>query len=261
MKINNLEDGITLANLTGYGLTSALESLNEDEQIIWKNKIKAGNLYINRPTTGAIVCRQPFGGMNRSAFGTGIKAGGVNYIYQFLQFENINLDNKTPNYLEIFTKYFSKEIDYADIPGQSNITRFLKTDNIAIRATESSNIDDIKAIIIAAKLCVTNVYLSLESEKILELLKSSNEKISQYVKIEIESKEKFINKASNFKRIRIIPSNEDHSEIYNAAAKTGITIIADPIIYNGRIELLNYLQEQSISNNYHRFGHAVSLKN
>ena len=101
----------------------------------------------------------------------------------------------------------------------------------------------------------------MESEKILELLKSSNEKISQYVKIEIESKEKFINKTSNFKRIRIIPSNEDLSEIYNEAAKTGITIIADPIIYNGRVELLNYLQEQSISNNYHRFGHVVSLKN
>ena len=59
MKISNLQEGIEIANSTGYGLTSALESLNEEEQFIWKNSIKAGNLYINRPSTGAIVERQP----------------------------------------------------------------------------------------------------------------------------------------------------------------------------------------------------------
>ena len=254
MKINNLEEGIKLANLTNYGLTSALESLNEEEQIIWKSKIKAGNLYINRPTTGAIVGRQPFGGMNKSSFGTGIKAGGINYIYQFLHFQNVNPNNKINNYSEIFSKYFSKEIDYTNIPGQSNINRFLKIDNIAIRAANSSNIKDIKNIITAAKLCVTNVYLSLENERVLEELTSDGD-IAKYVKIEVESKERFINKASNFKRIRIVPSNEDLSAIYKEATKTGIPIINDSVIYNGRVELLNYLQEQSISNNYHRFGH------
>ena len=49
--------------------------------------IRAGNLYINRPTTGAIVLRQPFGGMGRSCVGPGIKAGGPNYVAQFMEFE------------------------------------------------------------------------------------------------------------------------------------------------------------------------------
>ena len=46
----------------------------------------AGNLYINRGTTGAIVLRQPFGGMGRSVFGPGLKAGGPNYVAQFITF-------------------------------------------------------------------------------------------------------------------------------------------------------------------------------
>ena len=47
----------------------------------------AGNLYINRVTTGAVVLRQPFGGMGKSAFGPGIKAGGPNYVAQLMDFE------------------------------------------------------------------------------------------------------------------------------------------------------------------------------
>ena len=50
------------------------------------SSIRAGNLYINRPTTGAIVLRQPFGGMGKSSVGPGIKAGGPNYVVPLMQF-------------------------------------------------------------------------------------------------------------------------------------------------------------------------------
>ena len=53
---------------------------------MWTEGIRAGNLYVNRSTTGAIVHRQPFGGMGKSAFGAGIKAGGPNYTAQFMRF-------------------------------------------------------------------------------------------------------------------------------------------------------------------------------
>ena len=62
MKVKNLEQAIARVNETGYGLTSGLESLDDREQAIWTEAIRAGNLYINRGTTGAIVLRQPFGG-------------------------------------------------------------------------------------------------------------------------------------------------------------------------------------------------------
>ena len=77
--IENLQQGINWVNSLDYGLTSGLQSLDEGEQKLWKDSIMAGNLYINRGITGAIVNRQPFGGMKLSAFGGGVKAGGPNY--------------------------------------------------------------------------------------------------------------------------------------------------------------------------------------
>ena len=47
-------------------LQAALSSLDEREHELWKSRVLAGNLYINRGTTGAVVLRQPFGGMGKS---------------------------------------------------------------------------------------------------------------------------------------------------------------------------------------------------
>ncbi|HSP75028.1 MAG TPA: aldehyde dehydrogenase family protein, partial [Cryobacterium sp.] len=65
------------------GLTSGLHSLDPAELAEWLDTIEAGNLYVNRGITGAIVQRQPFGGWKRSAVGPGTKAGGPNYLYGF----------------------------------------------------------------------------------------------------------------------------------------------------------------------------------
>ena len=66
MRFEKLSEAVALVNQTGYGLTSGLESLDEREWDYWKEHIRAGNLYINRVTTGAVVLRQPFGGMGKS---------------------------------------------------------------------------------------------------------------------------------------------------------------------------------------------------
>ena len=100
MKAKNLEEAIRLVNQTGYGLTSGLESLDDREQKIWIDSIHAGNLYVNRSTTGAIVLRQPFGGMGKSAFGPGIKAGGPNYVAQLMRFRDVEIPAKTAGTLD-----------------------------------------------------------------------------------------------------------------------------------------------------------------
>ncbi|MHC4165275.1 MAG: proline dehydrogenase family protein, partial [Planctomycetota bacterium] len=66
MRADNLDHAIEIANQTGYGLTAGLESLDERERGVWQERIRAGNLYVNRVTTGAIVQRQPFGGVGKS---------------------------------------------------------------------------------------------------------------------------------------------------------------------------------------------------
>ena len=92
MRFEDLAEAIDLVNQTGYGLTSGLQSLDDREQQQWLADIRAGNLYINRTTVGAIVLRQPFGGMGKSAFGPGIKAGGPNYVAQFMDLADADGD-------------------------------------------------------------------------------------------------------------------------------------------------------------------------
>ena len=58
MRFTNLREAVALVNQTGYGLTTGLESLDEREWDYWLEHIRAGNLYVNRVTTGAIVLRQ-----------------------------------------------------------------------------------------------------------------------------------------------------------------------------------------------------------
>lgn len=80
MTAETLEEAIAIQNQIEYGLTAGLHSLNSEELGIWLDTIQAGNLYVNRGITGAIVQRQPFGGWKKSAVGAGTKAGGPNYL-------------------------------------------------------------------------------------------------------------------------------------------------------------------------------------
>jgi RHH-type proline utilization regulon transcriptional repressor/proline dehydrogenase/delta 1-pyrroline-5-carboxylate dehydrogenase len=78
MEAESVEHALELANATPYGLTAGLQSLDAAEQRLFLARANAGNLYVNRPITGAIVGRQPFGGRKDSSLGSGVQAGGPN---------------------------------------------------------------------------------------------------------------------------------------------------------------------------------------
>ena len=83
IRVKTLEEAIEVQNGTDYGLTAGLHSLNAGEIKYWLDRVQAGNLYVNRGITGAIVQRQPFGGWKLSSVGASAKAGGPNYLYGF----------------------------------------------------------------------------------------------------------------------------------------------------------------------------------
>jgi 1-pyrroline-5-carboxylate dehydrogenase len=74
---------LELANDTVYGLTGSVYTRNPEKIRRAKEEFFAGNLYINRKCTGAMVGAHPFGGFNMS--GTDSKAGGPDYLLQFMQ--------------------------------------------------------------------------------------------------------------------------------------------------------------------------------
>ncbi|WP_438354935.1 proline dehydrogenase family protein [Microbacterium sp. CJ88] len=80
MHARSLAHAIELQNAVAYGLTAGLYTQSPDDLGQWLDGVEAGNLYVNRGITGAIVQRQPFGGWKRSSVGAGTKAGGPNYL-------------------------------------------------------------------------------------------------------------------------------------------------------------------------------------
>jgi RHH-type proline utilization regulon transcriptional repressor/proline dehydrogenase/delta 1-pyrroline-5-carboxylate dehydrogenase len=189
LRAENLEQAVTLADRTGYGLTAGLESLDRREQDYWKARIRAGNLYVNRGTTGAVVLRQPFGGMGKSALGAGIKTGGPHYVAQFFEAEEIAPPPAEPlaaahpllriaqrwqqrlawsgfgrdtedirktvlaihSYLHWVEAEFSREIDFFHLRGQDNILRHLPVGTVVVRLHPADSLFEVLARICAVK--------------------------------------------------------------------------------------------------------------
>ena len=83
IRAKNFNEAIAIANDTNFALTGGLYSRTPSHIDRAKADFEVGNLYINRGITGAVVSRQPFGGFKLS--GVGSKAGGPDYLLQFLE--------------------------------------------------------------------------------------------------------------------------------------------------------------------------------
>ncbi len=274
--IDNLEHGIKLMNSTEYGLTSGLQSLDETEQLRWKNSIEAGNLYINRGITGAIVNRQPFGGMKRSAFGGGIKAGGRNYVSCFVNIaenplpnteikndkayesysnalegtERLRFLNAVESYQTNMDNEFSQELDIHNLLGERNTFRYLPLKKIGLRVQSSDNLCDVLMVLAAAK--IVKVSMTISISKYDPKLDSIQKCIGKDFPVVIQTEPEFLVEMDKYERIRTC--SPLHDECYRKAAKTGQYIASQSPIIEGRIELLHYVKEQSIAYEYHRYG-------
>jgi 1-pyrroline-5-carboxylate dehydrogenase len=86
-KAKNFDHALEMANDSEYGLTGAVFTRNTANAEKARRQFFVGNLYINRKCTGAMVGAHPFGGFNMS--GTDSKAGGPDYLLQFVQAKSI----------------------------------------------------------------------------------------------------------------------------------------------------------------------------
>jgi len=248
--IENLEEGIKLVNGLDYGLTSGLQSLDEKEQKLWKNSVMAGNLYINRGITGAIVNRQPFGGMKLSAFGGGIKAGGPNYCTCFLEITD-KPDSRTDyrqSYAKAYQEEFSKPRDVNRLYGEQNLFRYLPLKNMILRLFPKDTDEEATMIAHAARICGTPLTISFGPTD-----DRSSRLAGLGCTLRKESLEDFLKKLPEYKRVRTC-SPDIPDVMYERAAETNKYIATAPPVKQGRIELIHYIKEQSIAFEYHRYG-------
>ncbi|MGH9179495.1 MAG: aldehyde dehydrogenase family protein, partial [Acidimicrobiales bacterium] len=81
-RARDFEHAIAIANDTTFALTAGVFSRSPVNVRLAAEELRAGNVYVNRGITGAVVGRQPFGGYGLS--GVGSKAGGPDYLLQFV---------------------------------------------------------------------------------------------------------------------------------------------------------------------------------
>ncbi len=196
MRARNLEHAINIVNATPYGLTSGLQSLDEREQKVWMEKIEAGNCYINRGITGAIVRRQPFGGTKASSFGNAAKAGGPSYIMQFARPQEVSLPQEkqpisedvnklslilqkynlsaeelgiwfasTANYA-YWSRHYAEDHDPSKIIGQDNILRYRPHNKICFRVQEQDSVLGILRVLAAAMSCSAPLHVSWSKDNV-----------------------------------------------------------------------------------------------
>jgi RHH-type proline utilization regulon transcriptional repressor/proline dehydrogenase/delta 1-pyrroline-5-carboxylate dehydrogenase len=252
MQADNLNEAIKLVNGTPYGLTSGLESLSKKEMDHWKNSVIAGNLYFNRSTTGAIVQRQPFGGVKASSFGFGMKAGGPNYIRQF-----INLKTKKRSLIEIekefksiYKEHFSVETDCLKIRGQHNVFRYIKTNKIVVLTDHKTKKEDLEIVLLSCKITeVPYEIVSIDKNNTLGHQTIKRDKLISLLNT-IDLKTRFRS------LIQRLPE-----DFLRECHKKNISIYNRPPCTNGRFELLNYFREQSLSINFHRYGNLMGETN
>jgi RHH-type proline utilization regulon transcriptional repressor/proline dehydrogenase/delta 1-pyrroline-5-carboxylate dehydrogenase len=83
LKARDFDEALKITLDTPYALTGGLFSRSPAHLERARQEFRVGNLYINRKITGALIGRQPFGGLGLS--GIGSKAGGPDYLLQFME--------------------------------------------------------------------------------------------------------------------------------------------------------------------------------
>jgi len=287
VKARDLKHAVKIVNDTGYGLTSGIESLDEREVEYWKANLKAGNLYVNRGTTGAIVLRQPFGGMGKSAIGAGRKVGIHNYITQFVDFEEKsnpvtlkkyntdltafidrcvnNSNNKEDfeklsvalqSYYENYEKEFSVEKDYCEVRGEDNHFRYLPLENILIRVSSDDTLFEAVSRILAARVAGVHFKVSVEDNALVKDFIETNKSALLTTRDSIveQSEEQMLKYISSYDRVIYSDIAKVSETVFKEANKSVTFIVRQKPMMEGRLELLNYFIEQSVSHSYHRYG-------
>lgn len=281
IEAENFQQALAIANNTKYGLSATLETLNEEEFFLWQRTVEAGNYYCNRDSLGTIIRRQPFGGHKKSAYGLELKAGGPNYLQAFIEpvqtdlprekmavsegvnhlaslLETIDLSAEelgiwyasTANYSYW---WFRMQVlrDPIKIVGEDNFFGYIPRRHLTLRIYPNDKPLDILRIAAAALTCEVDLEISLDNA----LFKKPDWlKLSSYFKTINEKENDFFARIAKHKVKRIRLAKRSSEELKKIAAAHFCYVDDCPVLANGRLELLHYLKEISLSRDYHRFG-------
>ncbi|MGN7949849.1 bifunctional proline dehydrogenase/L-glutamate gamma-semialdehyde dehydrogenase [Microbacterium sp. 22215] len=293
MHAKDLDEAIRLQNAVDYGLTAGIHSLDSEEVATWLDRVDAGNLYVNRGITGAIVQRQPFGGWKRSAVGAGAKAGGPNYLFGLGDWAPAELPAAAPGAAVIpavdalltaagsdlgaveiewlhraaaaderaWTTEFGAVSDKSGLGVERNVFRYRPVAADVRIGEDAALADGIRVIAAALRsgspFTVSAPALPSRVEKALRAqgITVTHEKDAAWVKRFAKAAAKA---EHSWQRVRLVGG--DASALFEALGGTpDVAVWSHAVTGAGRVEMLPFLHEQAVSITNHRFGNPTTL--
>ena len=292
MQADTLEQAIALQNAPAYGLTAGIHSLDASEIALWVETVQAGNLYVNRGITGAVVRRQPFGGWKRSAVGAGAKAGGPNYLLglgdwrpvfaepgrtavlkglsekvsrvieaaqhgmEFLEFDRVRAAAKSDQ--QAWVDEYGTVKDVSGLGIERNVFRYRPV-AVTVRLAEGASPAQLVRTIAAATRAGASLSISSAVPVAAGLIRLFGSAVpplvieSVVVETDVRWHARLQSGEIRPSRIRLLGGDR----LTLATVLGGdpdVAIFAGPVTTSGRIEMLPFLHEQAISITAHRFG-------
>ncbi|KAF2416178.1 bifunctional proline dehydrogenase/L-glutamate gamma-semialdehyde dehydrogenase [Microbacterium sp. B35-30] len=307
MHASSLARAIELQNAVSYGLTAGLYTQHPDDLALWLDRVEAGNLYVNRGITGAIVQRQPFGGWKRSSVGAGAKAGGPNYlvglgrwrptsgvpasatlhlrgldtrIAALIEAAQPSLDYEAFEWLRrgalsdaiAWDREFGQVKDVSGLGVERNLFRYRPIPAVALRATADASWQAVLRVVVAGLRAGSALTLSAPvglPAAVRRVL--ADEDVAVYV----ETDEQWLQRmtadedvlaavadaspAPRPSRVRLIGPAESVAALHTTVAQAvggdpDLAVYDNEVTTAGRLELLPFLREQSVTITAHRFG-------
>jgi RHH-type proline utilization regulon transcriptional repressor/proline dehydrogenase/delta 1-pyrroline-5-carboxylate dehydrogenase len=294
MTARTLDEAIALQNAVDYGLTAGIHSLDPDEVARWMDTVQAGNLYVNRVITGAIVRRQPFGGWKRSSVGAGAKVGGPNTLLVLGDWEPVDaesagdlglgeLDPRVAAFIEscqpaldyagfdrvrqgalsdqaAWDAEFGQSRDVSALGVERNVFRYRPAE-ITVRLAEDGDLVDLVRVLAAGVRARASIQVSTPvplPAGVLALATAPNaiqDAVLPIGRVSVESDAAWHARAAIDRPARIRLVGGDPSALAEAVGGApDVAIWGGPVTLAGRVELLPFLREQAVSITAHRFG-------
>jgi RHH-type proline utilization regulon transcriptional repressor/proline dehydrogenase/delta 1-pyrroline-5-carboxylate dehydrogenase len=286
--VSSLTEALSVQNGVEYGLTAGIHSLDPAEVSFWLSRVEAGNCYVNRGITGAIVQRQSFGGWKKSSVGPGAKAGGPNYLFGLGQWlprtsqrkvsvgeldsfseevlgsipgitddERAFLARSVASDKDAWNNTYGVSSDRSNLVLERNVFRYHPA-AVTIRASGLVSVPDTLRVLLAGLRTGATIHLSSADRlpgEVLKLLRETPEGFSSLQGFVVESEAEFLARIRTKlpQRIRLLGSRVDAMSVaLNGALE--VAIYGDDVTESGRVEMLPFVLEQAVSMTAHRFG-------
>ena len=288
MHAADLDEAIALQNGTDFGLTAGIHSRDAEEARRWLDRAQAGNLYVNRGITGAIVRRQPFGGWKKSSVGLGSKAGGPNYLMLMGDWTDTtprdasSPDARTPG-IAAFTSELAPVLgdapaawlrtavadddaawdsefgagrDETGLSCEANVFRY-RPAQVLVRVGEDASPAETARVLAAARRAGVTPHVSTvptPADDVAGVLRLAADHLGVTVDDRCSDAE-FVDcvATTTQPRIRMLGSVTDDLRAA-IAGRPDVALLDDAVTGSGRVELRYWLSEQSVSVTLHRFG-------